>query len=281
MPYDTQFITTLGSIQSQLQPAVAEANRGSSPAAPSAEDLAGYDRRLETLRRRRDDLVSAAAAADAAASAAAAAKNAEENEPPPQQQQQQEQEQHKTRICAAQQDGAGGARGAATMHTNPQTSSPRKSRNRANKAGGSGGGVFGGRRAAGGGEGGDVRQGVDEAEADQVAQEISSMAGRLKESSMAINQTLRTQTQVSRNNRRRGQAGFGTRARCGCLIFQFCFFLFDIDFPQCLMRWGGPPPKLRVSAVRYDPCEGRMYTVHCSHFRGSCLCGRSDAPVLS
>ncbi|CAM9643328.1 unnamed protein product, partial [Laminaria digitata] len=51
----------------------------------------------------------------------------------------------------------------------------------------------GGRRVRGGGDGG---QAADEAEADQVAQEISSMAGRLKESSMAINQTLRTQTQV-------------------------------------------------------------------------------------
>lgn len=80
------------------------------------------------------------------------------------------------------------------MH-NSRTSSPRRARSSSKKAaGGSDGGVFGGRRSAGGGGG--AGQEADEAEADQVAQEISSMAGRLKESSVAINQTLRTQTQV-------------------------------------------------------------------------------------
>lgn len=59
----------------------------------------------------------------------------------------------------------------------------------------SAGGLFGERRAGTGGDGRDG-QAADEAEAEQVADEISSMAGRLKESSMAINQTLRTQTQV-------------------------------------------------------------------------------------
>ncbi|CAM9841259.1 unnamed protein product [Hapterophycus canaliculatus] len=67
------------------------------------------------------------------------------------------------------------------------------------RGGGGGDGLFGGRgRRLVGGEGAGEAGGraADEAEADQVAQEISSMAGRLKESSMAINQTLRAQTQV-------------------------------------------------------------------------------------
>eukprot|EP00752_Nemacystus_decipiens_P008352 g7466.t1 len=201
-PRFCQFITTLGSIQSQLQLTVAETSRGSSPApAPSAEDLTGYDRRLETLRRSRDDLASAAAAAAAVAVAAASANRAAENEPPPPQQHQQRQ--HGAATAASQRDEAGGAgRGAVVMPKGPRTSSPTSTRSSSKKPGGGGGrgrgggDVFGGRRDGGGGGGGGSGQEADEAQADQVAQEISSMAGRLKESSMAINQTLRTQTQV-------------------------------------------------------------------------------------
>lgn len=40
-------------------------------------------------------------------------------------------------------------------------------------------------------------QETDAVQADEVAEDIVSMAGRLKESSMAINKTLRTQTRVS------------------------------------------------------------------------------------
>jgi len=140
-----------------------------------------YDRRLETLRRSRDDLASAAAAAAAASARRAAEKRAAEVESQRQRQQQQ---------VTTDRGGDGGAQDVG----NPGGvgSKPRRGRHHNVDSGGGGGGVFGGRHAEGGG--GD--QAADEAEAEQVAQEISSMAGRLKDSSMAINQTLRTQTQV-------------------------------------------------------------------------------------
>lgn len=54
----------------------------------------------------------------------------------------------------------------------------------------------GGVRAGSRPSGRSLEQEEDAAQADEVAHEIASMAGKLKESSMAINQTLRTQTKV-------------------------------------------------------------------------------------
>jgi len=141
-----------------------------------------FGRRLETLRRSRDDLVSAAAAAAADSAKRAAEKRAAEIES--QRQWQQQVTTNKGGDVRAQDLGNAGGVGSKTRRSTRQ--------NADSGGGGGGGGVFGGRRAEVGGR----DQAADEAEAEQVAQEISSMAGRLKESSMAINQTLRTQTQV-------------------------------------------------------------------------------------
>lgn len=52
-------------------------------------------------------------------------------------------------------------------------------------------------RARGPGRGAtSAEQEADAAQAEEVAEEIASMAGKLKESSMAINHTLRSQTKV-------------------------------------------------------------------------------------
>ncbi|CAM9096679.1 unnamed protein product [Scytosiphon promiscuus] len=221
-PRFCQFLTSLDNIQSQLQARVLDGSRGDggegidannngSPkaTAPSAQDLAEYDQRLENLRRKRDDLVSAAAAAAAAAAETAA--DVEMSE-----QQEQRRRQALSFADAGEGrtgEGGGGSEGnnsdgrmeqqrqrrdttARNFSSNSQRSRNNKSRKMYGdpRGGGGGDGLFGGRGHRQAGEVGG--RAADEAEADEVAQEISSMAGRLKESSMAINQTLRTQTQV-------------------------------------------------------------------------------------
>lgn len=223
---------------------------------PSAEDLAGYNQRLEFLRRKRDDLVSAAAAAAAAA-------DVELSEQ--QQQQQQRRADNYTDSRARRAGGGGGGSQSnssddrmeqrrqhqeATARSPSLSSHTSRNKNGNSKkygdtrGGGGGDGLFGGRgRRHGEGAGAVGGRAADEAEADQVAQEISSMAGRLKESSMAINQTLRTQTQV----RRSGHVG----AFCGHM--QRIRFLIttpiDASFVCCVPVWWESVELLRRKSI--------------------------------
>ncbi|CAN0430512.1 unnamed protein product, partial [Ectocarpus fasciculatus] len=148
-PRFCQYITSLDSTQSQLQARVAEVSRGAgaglSPAPPSADDLADYDRRLEILRRNRDDLASAAAAAAAALAENSAAIDTSE------QHQQQQQQQQATAIggvvggavLASQEDGE-----RVVGRREVRASSRRRSAKDSSQD--TGREVFGGRRRGGG-----------------------------------------------------------------------------------------------------------------------------------
>ena len=185
---------------------------------PSAEDLDQYGRRLENLRRKREDLSSAAAAAAAEAAAAAASSEAA------------------AAAATVSDPSAGAVSTTPAAGVVPVVTAAERGKNapeeKFNQRGGGGSvvhrgrsrkpsevgdpskrvlfdsrsseRVLGERRAwgdggtggGGRGGGGDRGKDVDGAEADRVADDISSMARRLKESSIAINQTLRAQTQV-------------------------------------------------------------------------------------
>lgn len=159
----------------------------------SSEDIDRYGRRLETLRRKREDLSSAAAAA--VTSTDGASPDADVSPTVPEERvtfatpesPSEKQEFHHTE--------SGGVYGMTSREQSQRRDAgrglfgPRSSRT----------GVPSRRREWIGGRGDRFGEtNGDEAEADQVAAEISSMAGRLKESSIAINKTLRAQTQVSK-----------------------------------------------------------------------------------
>lgn len=170
---------------------------------PSAEDIDRYDRRLETLRRKREDLSSAAAAAEEEEQAKAAVTSIDDTSPDADvaptapevrvtfatsESLPEEQEFNRTK--------GGGAYGVTSQEQSQRRDAGRGLfRPRSSSKG-----VLSRRREWGGVRGDRFREtNGDEAEADQVAEEISSMAGRLKESSIAINKTLRAQTQVGKS----------------------------------------------------------------------------------
>lgn len=188
-----QFLGTLGELQASLRSRLLEVRSHEtapsptaaslSPPPPTPEDVAGFDRRIEILRRKRDDLVADKAAAEAAAAAAATAAAAPREDTVGAEAQE----------VVASSTGAVAARGLYERERKPKPS-------RINKVGGDRHELWSGRRgdrsAGGPTSAASGEQGANAAQAEEVTQEIASMAGRLKESSMAINKTLRKQTRV-------------------------------------------------------------------------------------
>lgn len=202
LPHPEQFLNTLAGLQASCQARLLEprshpntpsvsSSPSTMPILPTPEDLAGLDRRIEILRRKRDDLVAdKIAAAHAAAIEKAAAAAAAES----------------TTVDSASNESRAyddGIQGEVQEERSPRTrSSPSKRTGlsrRSNPSGGydnpAGDELWRGRREEAAGRRGDEQE-ADTAQAEEVTQEIASMAGRLKESSMAINTTLRTQTRV-------------------------------------------------------------------------------------
>lgn len=201
-PRFCQFLNTLAGLQASCQARLLEprshpntpsvsSSPSTMPILPTPEDLAGLDRRIEILRRKRDDLVAdKIAAAHAAAIEKAAAAAAAES----------------TTVDSASNESRAyddGIQGEVQEERSPRTrSSPSKRTGlsrRSNPSGGydnpAGDELWRGRREEAAGRRGDEQE-ADTAQAEEVTQEIASMAGRLKESSMAINTTLRTQTRI-------------------------------------------------------------------------------------
>lgn len=187
-----QFLKTLGELRAELQSRLLEDNDHDHTSQttiyhtrPSAEDLATYDTRVETLRRKRDDLLAAAAAASATdgcdeSSTLLSSPASDIDE-----------------IKAASSPNeqvVHSITGSSSSTHNIKTASRVRSNDRDHGKRGSRTGKQAWRTGRGAEN---AEQKAEAAQADEVAHEIATMASKLKESSMAINKTLRTQTQVS------------------------------------------------------------------------------------